>query len=216
MAPADNDAPHDDLFSVSSTGGSSTDGSGMEFLDNLAPVGPGAARTATKNSTGRAAAPAAKLAGSAGSAASRGAASRAKAKFDPTIIYIVGGVAAAVVVVAVLFVALSGGSSKSEGKKKDENIRFGMTETQRRHLYEELIHAVDLNGISKETQKEWRSLGRDFKLSDQQIVDVLEEGFAHNDWEQPAMAATMDQKQKTNRMEWIRTRKTNNDPIMAL
>jgi hypothetical protein len=199
-------APSDPTLADEAAG----NGTGVDFLDNLAPLsGPSTASTATRNSS-----PPRTSGRSAGASAGR-----AKTKTDPTMFYIGGGIAAVVLVVVLVAVAMSGnrGSSSGGGKKKDENIRFGMTETQRRRLYKDLIHAVDDNGMSKATQKEWRSLGKEFKLTDQQVSAVLQEGLENTDWEQPDLAATMDQRQKTNRMEWIRKmNETKREPIMSM
>ena len=100
-------------------------------------------------------------------------------------------------------------------KKKAENIRFGMTESQRQGLFKELFHAVNEYGPNQECRDKWRRLGRPWNLSDQQISDIRTEGMDRG-WEQPEMAATMDQKHKTNRLEWIRTmNETHRDPVMS-
>ena len=126
------------------------------------------------------------------------------------LIYIGSGVAVLVVVIVVAAVTFSGGQ-----KAKDQNIRFGLTESQRKAFFADLFHAVDLNGISKECQNEWRRLGRERNLNDQQISAVLEEGL-NNAWDRPEFVLTTDQKQKQNRQEWIRTMtETKREPIMA-
>ena len=201
-----------DAYSVSSAEEPAGNGTGVDFLADLGPAsGPAsAARTATKNVAGRS------TARPTGPAASRTATSRAAAKFDPKMIYIGGGIVAALVIVAVLVaVAMSGNSTRAEKKKKDENIKFGMTETKRRSFYESLIHEVDLNGISKATQKEWILLGKEYNLKNSQISDIVQEGL-DNGWLQPAIESTMDQRQKTNRGEWVRIMtEKKREPIMA-
>ena len=95
-------------------------------------------------------------------------------------------------------------------------MRFGLTESQRKRLFEDLFHAVDEIGSRngyKECREEWRRLGGEQNLNDQQISDVFKEGMDRG-WEQPAMAATMDQKHKTNRLEWIRTMNETAEPVM--
>jgi hypothetical protein len=77
------------------------------------------------------------------------------------------------------------------------------------------LHAVDENGSNQECRDEWRRLGREKNLTDPQISAVLEEGMDHG-WPQPAIVTTMDQRQKTNRLEWIRTmNETKREPIMG-
>jgi hypothetical protein len=216
-APTD-DSPGD-VYGMNSAEAASPGGADMDFFDSLgASSGPNAARQATRNSA--TARPSTSSAGSpASSSAAGSAAARAKSKNDQMLmIYLGGGVAGVILIVVVIALfATSGGSGRNPKKAKDQNIRFGMTETQRRQLYEDLIHAVDENGMSKETQKEWRLLGKDYKLTDQHIVDVLEEGLKNQDWEQPAMTASMDQRHKKNRTEWFLKRdKIGHEPIMAL
>ena len=82
-----------------------------------------------------------------------------------------------------------------------------MTESQRKHLFKDLFHAVDEIGSTnqyKDCREKWRQLGKPWNLTDQQIAAVRQEGIDEG-WEQPAVAATMDQKEKTNRFDWIRT-----------
>lgn len=127
-------------------------------------------------------------------------------------LYIGGGIAAAVLLVVLIAVIMSHNSNARA--RKDQNIRLGMTETQRRELYEALTHAIDVYGPNTACRDEWRHLGSKWKLTDQQIASIRDEGLDHK-WTQAEILATMDQKQKTNRMEWVRIRtQTNTDPIM--
>jgi hypothetical protein len=222
-SPAD-DAPGD-AYAVNSAETESQGGAEPDFFDSLgAAPDPSAARSATKNTVGRS--PATKRASLtrstdplASPTMARSAASRVKAKNQQKMMIYIGGAVGAgvlIVVVMAIIIAMSSGG-KPVKKPKDENMRFGMTETQRRKFYIDLIRAVDDNGISKATQSEWRSLGREYKLSDQQIVDVLEEGLEKKDWEQPAVPATTDVRQKMNRIRWFDKRhETGHEPIMAL
>ena len=203
-------------FTPSTEESPSPGGFGMDFLDNLGPApGPVAAKTATKTSS--AARGAAKGAASVtSSAASRTVATRAKEKKDQMmLIYIGGGIAAAVLVVIVAFMVMSSGG---HGGGKGQKSRFGMTLSQRQKFFEALFHAVDEIGSKnqyKDCRDEWRRLGREKNLTDQQIADILKEGMDQR-WEQPALAATMDQKQKTNRIEWVRTmNETSREPVMS-
>ena len=127
-------------------------------------------------------------------------------------IYIGGGIAAAILLIVMVVAAMS---TKSDGaKKKDENMRFGLTESQRKGFFKDLLHAVDEFGPNKACRDEWRQLGSKLNLSDRQISDIRKEGMEEG-WEQPAIPATTDQKQKTNRREWIRIMtETHLDPIM--
>ncbi len=135
-------------------------------------------------------------------------------------IFISGGILAAVFVVVLFVVAMppSGGgmaANRGEMKKLDEIKRFGLTEIERKHFFEALFHAVDENGPNRECRDEWRRLGGEKNLSDQQISDILKEGMEHS-WTQPAMPATIDQRQKTNRQQWIRTmNETKREPILS-
>ena len=193
----------DEGFGTISDGTPTPGGSDMTFLDNLATLpGPATAKIATKGAV------------SPISFASRAAASHAKKKNDQMMmIYIGGGIAAAVLVVILVVVAIS--SKGGGGKKKDENMRFGLTESERKGLFKDLFHAVDEYGPSKECREEWRRLGSKWSLTDRQISDIRKEGM-DRDWEQPAIPATTDQKQKTNRREWVRIMtETHLDPIMS-
>ena len=58
-------------------------------------------------------------------------------------------------------------------------------------------------------------LGSEKNLNNQQISEVFKEGMDHG-WEQPTMTATIDQKQKTNRHEWMLIwNETHREPIMS-
>ena len=72
--------------------------------------------------------------------------------------YIGGGVGGAVLVVCLIVVVAMSFEGGGGGRKaKDQNIRFGLTESRRRQLFSDLFHAVDVNGISKECKSEWRT-----------------------------------------------------------
>jgi hypothetical protein len=230
-APTDEGDPSSETFDSTSDNPAPADGSAMAFLDGLASApGPAAAKTPAKtSSTVRPATAARPSAGKAASAAatastapvdlgaSRVAAIQAKKKKDSQkmLIYIGGGVAAAVLAVIILVAAVMSFPSSGGPKGKNENIRFGLTESKRKQLFSDLFHAVDVNGVSKECQTEWRRLGGELNLNDQQISAVLQEG-RDNNWEQPAFVVTTDQKQKQNRIEWIRTMTTTKrEPIMG-
>lgn len=222
--PADEPQPGADVFDIVSDNAPTSGGSDMDFFESLAPSPiPAGAKTATKiTATARPAATSRPTATQASAfpidlGASRVAASRTKKKDDQTMmIYIGGGVAAAVLVIVLVVVAMSSGNRGGNGgKKKNENIRFGLTETQRKRLFQDMLHAVDENGVCKECRVEWHRLGSELKLTDQQISDVRKEGMDEG-WEQPALPATTDQKQKTNRRAWIKIMtETNRDPIMS-
>lgn len=191
----------------------------MDFLDHLAPApGPVAAKTtARKPSAAMPAATRPAAAKAAVSGAARGVAGRGTKKNDQTMmIYIGGGIAAAVLLIIIVAVAMSSGGGS--GKKKDENPRFGLTESQRKRLFKDMFHAVDEIGSKqqyKACREEWRRLGGERQLNDQQLSEVLAEGLKQG-WEQPAMEATMDQTQKTNRLEWIRTMNVSkHDPVLG-
>ncbi len=211
--PADGPQPAAGESGTASGAAPAPGGFDMGFLDNLGPA-PGSAtvKAATKTAAPvRAKASTARVAPTV-LGASRGTASRAKKKKDQMMmIYIGGGLAAAVLVVILLAVAISGAGG---GKP----TRFGMTESQRKHLFKDLFHAVDEIGSTnqyKDCREKWRQLGKPWNLTDQQIAAVRQEGIDEG-WEQPAVAATMDQKEKTNRFDWIRTmNETKRDPVMS-
>ena len=211
-----------EVFDTAANTTSSPGDSNVAFLNSLAPTASATAATAATGSplAGRSPAPARSAAGapataakSAASAAARTAPSRAKQKNDQMLfVYIGGGVAAAVVVLILIVVGLS---SHGGGKKDEKDVRFGMRLTERKRLFEDLLHAADQNGPNKECRDEWRQLGKKWNLSDQQISQVFSEGMDRN-WEQPAVPATIDQKEKTNRHEWVlRWNQTHRDPIMS-
>ncbi len=216
--PAD-DGPIDGLLNVidepPATGG------GMDFLHSLGPSSVSAAKgngqttvpaySAQRSANGRPAV---------SSSATARAAGRGKKQADQMkIIYIGGGIAAAVLIVIVTALAINGassGNSSGGGTKKDENVRFNLTETQRRQLFSDMLHAVDVNGATKTCRDVWRRLGGELKLTDSQISAVLKEGL-DSGWDQPALEVTQDQKQKTNRRDWIRAmNESGHDPIMSL
>ena len=132
------------------------------------------------------------------------------------LIIIGGGIALGVLVVVGLAVVLKDAFSGDEKTKEVEELRFGLTEKQRRQLFEDMFHAVDVKGVTKACRDEWRRLGAELKLNDSQISAVLKEGFDRG-WDQPALEVTQDQKQKTNRKNWIEViNRTGKDPIMPL
>jgi hypothetical protein len=214
--PAD-DAPSDGVLGVAeeprATGGS------MDFLQNLGPSSVGAGKSASPSFAAADSTPwptNGRAVGSSGAAAR--AAGRAKKRTDQMkLFYIGGGIAAAVVIgLIVAAVAISGTGAGGGSKKKDENIRFNLTETQRRQLFSDMFHAVDVNGPTKTCRDVWRRLGGELKLDDSQVSAVLKEGL-DNGWEQPALEVKQDQKQKTNRRDWIRVmNESGHDPIMSL
>ena len=228
MAPADVPQAGPDLFGTASDEAPSPSASDMAFLDNLGPASaPAAAKTAAKTpaparpGTSQRRSVAKASAYSTVSSASRAAAIRAKKKnTELTMIYLGGGAAVAVLVGVLVAVVIgtTGGTAPSNGaraKKVDEVMRFGLTESQRQHLFEALLHAVDENGPNQQCRDEWRRLGREKNLTDQQITDVVQEGMDLG-WPQPSLAATIDQRQKTNRLEWIRIRNgKNREPVMS-
>jgi hypothetical protein len=199
------------VVNAPSQGGSEAAGPDMGFLDTLGPAtGPGGAKTAAR--------PATTPRTTAGKAATLSTAAKVKKKTDQTmLLYIGGGIAAVVLLVIVAVVAMSS-SGSGGGKKEEKNMRFGLTESQRKRLFKDLISAVDENGSRnqyKEARAERRRLGGERQLNDQQIEDVFKEGMDRG-WEQPEMAATMDQTQKTNRIDFFRTRhQMNRDPVMG-
>jgi len=124
-------------------------------------------------------------------------------------IFIGGGIAAVVLVVLLVVVMSFGGGG---GNK---NIRFGMTDSSRHRLFNELFLAVDQYGISKDCQEEWFRLADNYKLDRKYLKDILDEGFSRADWDQPAPAHVTNQTRGT-RMEWIGKRRNGPDPILAL
>jgi hypothetical protein len=195
----------------------SSNGSDTDFLANLSAgsakgpslAAPSPARPAAKSSLATVKSPSA--------GAGRAAASRAKKQSEQMMmIYIGGGIGAALLLIVVIAIAASSGT-RGPGVKKDENIRFGLKETERRKLFKELITAVDENGISKECKAAWYGIADKYKLSHSNIKDVLDEGFRGGDWEQPAPAHVTNQNRGI-RMEWTakRTRSGGSDPILGM
>lgn len=181
------------------------------FFDNLASAaGPVTATTKT-SASGRSGAA---MRSTATQAEARTMTGRAKKKKDQMMLVYIGGGIAAVVVVFIL-IALAMPHKDVTGSGGNKNMRFGMTESQRKRFFGELFHAVDELGPNKECRDEWRQLGSKWNLSDQQISEIRKEGMDRG-WEQPAIPATTDQKQKTNRREWIRIMtQTHRDPILS-
>jgi hypothetical protein len=214
--PAD-DGPQNEVLDVAQN--SPATGGGMDFLHSLGPSSVGSAKgngqtTAPAYSAQRPTAGRPAVSGRAGASA----AGRVKKQADQMkTIYVGGGIAAAVVVLIIVVAVVMNGSSGGNdgGTKKDENIRFNLTETQRKQLFSDMFHAVDVNGPTKTCRDVWRHLGGELNLNDSQISAVLKEGL-DSGWDQPALAVTQDQKQKTNRRDWIRTmNESGRDPIMS-
>ena len=164
--PAD-DSSKDGLLNVAED--TPAAGSGMDFLHSLGPSSVGAAKgngqttapayAAQRPTSGRPAA---------SSSATTRAAGRVKKQADQMkMIYIGGGIAAALLIVIVAALAINGaGGGNGGGAKKDENIRFNLTETQRKQLFSDMFHAVDVNGPTKTCREVWRRLGGNLKLTD--------------------------------------------------
>ncbi len=214
--PAD-DGPQNELLNVAEV--SPATGGGVDFLHSLGPASVGSAKgngqtTAPAYSARR---PTNTRPGISSAAAVRTAGRMKKQADQMKTIYIAGGVTAAVValIVVVAVVMNASGGGNGGGAKKDENIRFNLTETQRKQLFSDMFHAVDVNGPTKICRDVWRHLGGELKLNDSQISAVLKEGL-DGGWDQPALEVTQDQKQKTNRRDWIRTmNESGHDPIMS-
>jgi hypothetical protein len=198
--------------------------SDMAFLDDLGPSSVAASAKTPVTTRSRGDAQSADATVSYGSSFSRAAAIRAKRKnAQLKMIYTGGGIAVVAVIAVVAIMAMpldrSGTMPPNRGDTtrsvKTENKRFGMTEAERKRFFEELVHAVDQIGPNKQCRDEWRRLGREKSLGDQQISEVLKEGMEHH-WTQPAIVATVDQRQKINRQQWIRTmNETKREPIMS-
>ncbi len=218
-APSDEPQMEVSVFDTTSNEASSANDSAMDFLDSLgSSPNPAAGKTTAKNSTSTRPATASRAsiadaASPTASGASRAAASRARKKNDQRMFFYIGGgvMAAVLVVVLVAIAALS-----DNVKQKNENIRFGLTDSIRHQLFSKMILAVDEHGISKDCKEEWFRLADEYRLDRNHVKDVLDEGFDRKDWDQPQLVVTMDQKQKHNRQEWIATRnETKRDPVMA-
>ena len=210
--PADETAAGIERFGTISNETPLPGGSDMAFLDDLAPLPrPGTAKMTRPS-------PATGYAASTASIASRAAAIRAKKKNGQLMMFYIGGGIVAVVLFVVAMSMPSGGDGGAKTKEKDQNLRFGMTETERRKFFMDLVRAVDEIGDEngyRECRAEWRRLGGKVNLSDQQISDIRKEGMDYG-WDDPQLPATTEQKQKSNRREWIRIiTETHLDPVMS-
>ena len=123
-------------------------------------------------------------------------------------VYIAGGVAT-IVIVAVLIGMMSSG-----GTRKPQNIKWGLKERQRLHIFQEAIEAVDNFGMGDMCKREWKRIESDAGIDDNVLKQILEEGFAAKNWELPSFA-NFDATKKSHRMEWIKKRnETHREPIL--
>ena len=127
---------------------------------------------------------------------------RAKAKGNPQMnLYIGAGVAGAVVLLIVIGLVLT---SSSGGKHKAVNVKFGLSEGQRKKMFCDLMEAVDTFGEGEACKQEWKKIGAEHKLPNDIVAKVLEEGF-QSGWPQPAFS-NYTAKSKANRVGWLKRR----------
>ena len=131
-------------------------------------------------------------------------------------LYIGGGIAAVVLLIVVLVaVAMSSKGGGGGGKKQTGKVLFGMSDSSRHQLFNEMFLAVDEYGISKECKEQWYRLADNCKLDRNNLKYILDEGFSRDDWVQPAPAHVTN-KTRGTRMDWIAKRHNGGDPILAL
>jgi hypothetical protein len=203
------DEPVDDRLGVATREAPASTGSEMDFLDGLTPAPVRTASNTSPRGLRLESSPAVSL-------ASRMATTRARGrKNQMTVIYIGGGIAAAVLVAILIAVAMQSADRGARREKAVENIRFGLTDSNRHQLFGKLMLAVDQYRITKECKEEWFRLADEYKLDRQHIRDILDEGFSRKDWDQPAPTHVTNENRGT-RMEWIAKRAHGGDPILAL
>jgi hypothetical protein len=167
--------------------------------DFFAGLGAGDAGGGKKSASGKAAVAARTPAGPSRSKTKAG-------KPNPLLgVYIAGGVGA-VVIIAVLASMMSSGPSPKPTK-------WGLTEGQRLHVFQDAIRAVDEFGMGESCKKDWKQLEEKAKITDEALKAILEEGFKAG-WEQPEWG-NYDATKKSHRMEWTKRRnELRREPLM--
>lgn len=191
-APATNGEQTD---AVADTDSQATDSSvpGMEFLSSLP-----ATRTGTKPTSGQT---------SAKQATVNTGRPKGKKKI-PFELYVAGGAVLVLILIggiaAMMSVPPSGKKARVDKQEKAENIKYGMTELQRRRVFYHLIEFVDKYGMGEPCLKAWRQNVAEYGINNDTIVKILDEGFT-NRWPEPDFPAGNAAARK-NRRDWIRTR----------
>ena len=220
LAPAENGAGGR-AGAASQSGGS--DQGGMDFLSDLSssPPRPSASRPAGKtvgNSRGKTAGNSwAKTAGSSRGKPAGGGLD--KIKKLPMEWIVAGGVGAALLLIILLVVVFMSGSSHGG---KHSNVKYGLSEPQRKKLYYDLLDAVNNYGVSDEGRKAWRSIEKRYGVGRDVVAKVLDEGMSAggpgslNTWPQPQFPAGNDAGRFAKFKEWVRQRGLNgeNDPLL--
>ena len=128
---------------------------------------------------------------------------RSKAGGNPQMgLYIGAGIAVAVGLLIIIGVVLT---SSSGGKQaKVLNVKYGLSEGQRKKMFCDLMEAVDTFGEGPACKQEWQKIGAEHHLANDVVAKVLEEGF-QSGWPQPAFS-NYTAKSKANRVGWLKRR----------
>jgi hypothetical protein len=117
--------------------------------------------------------------------------------------YIGGGIAAAVllIVVAVMMTQAACGG----GKGKDANVKFGLTESKRRLIFQRLVEAVDQVGEEEAKRTRWPKIEAEYGIDADKREKILDEGFNSSSFLLPATEHYTAQT-KANRVGWLKKR----------
>jgi hypothetical protein len=192
LAPADEgEGPAADLPAAASAS------SGMDFLDDM-PRTSSRASTSTASFTGKTAPKGTTFAKTSGLPGRL----KAKKKKEPIELYIAGGVGGAIVLFAIVIYMMVASPSASSAKK---NVKYGLSESQRRELFYELIESVDNLGVSDNCRQNWQRIEAKFGVDSATTGKILNEGFIAGSWREPDFPAGT-AAARANRKGWIAAR----------
>lgn len=143
--------------------------------------------------------------------------SYAKKKAAPPIgLYIGGGVAGVVLLIGLIaYVASLSSAPGGKGSSKADPgvVKWGLAERERKHVFCDLLQAIDRNGQNDTCRREWKGIQTEHKINDDVTEKILNEGF-DTGWEQPAPAGSANAHR--HRIDWIAARtKTKREPLLV-
>ena len=92
-----------------------------------------------------------------------------------------------------------------EGFPKAANTKYGLSEAERRLIFQELVRAIDRFGEEAAKTNEWPRITAKYRIDGDILETIVEEGLDNRDWLLPATESYTIQT-KMNRVEWLKKR----------